>query len=187
MTNFRRWFHRFAVRSIVWRHYLDFGVRNVPFYLRPMMIFFWSIFFYFFAAPARRAILSNLRVVLTGVKLPAQSRPSLANSLQLRLDNCRCGGLQTGPTGIRLHGGRRGSSSNWLRRAARFCSLLTWAATISARRFLRNGINAKSAWCARRNPMGRPRNISTGRWNGPEQARSRLPITPRAWRSLSTC
>ncbi len=60
------WFHRFAVRGVVWRHYLDFGVTNVPFYLRPVMIFFWTIFFFFLAAPARRAILSNLRVVLPG-------------------------------------------------------------------------------------------------------------------------
>lgn len=62
----RRWFHRFAVRGVLWRHYLDFGLTNVPFYLRPVMIFFWTIFFFFLAAPARRAILSNLRVVLPG-------------------------------------------------------------------------------------------------------------------------
>ena len=66
MTNFRRWFHRFAVRGIVWRRYLDFGLTNVPFYLRPVMIFFWTILFFFLAAPARRAILSNLRVVRPG-------------------------------------------------------------------------------------------------------------------------
>jgi len=60
------WGRRFGVRSVLWRHYLDFGVSNVPFYLRPVTIFFWSIFFYFFAAPARRAILSNLKVVLPG-------------------------------------------------------------------------------------------------------------------------
>ena len=66
MTNFRRWFHRFAVRGILWRHYLDFGLTNVPFYLRPVMIFFWTILFFFLADPARRAILSNLRVVRPG-------------------------------------------------------------------------------------------------------------------------
>jgi hypothetical protein len=69
MTNFRRWFHRFAVRGIVWRRYLDFGLTNVPFYLRPVMIFFWTILFFFLAAPARRAILSNLRVVRLGSSL----------------------------------------------------------------------------------------------------------------------
>ncbi|MEO5753340.1 MAG: lysophospholipid acyltransferase family protein [Chthoniobacterales bacterium] len=62
----RWWWHRLAVRGVAWRQYLDFGLTNVPFYLRPVMIFFWTIFFYFLAAPARRAILSNLRVVLPG-------------------------------------------------------------------------------------------------------------------------
>ena len=62
----RGWWRRFAVRGVFWRHYLDFGLTNVPFYLRPVMIFFWTIFFFFFAAPARRAILSNLQVVLPG-------------------------------------------------------------------------------------------------------------------------
>ncbi|MEO8439195.1 MAG: lysophospholipid acyltransferase family protein [Spartobacteria bacterium] len=66
MTDSRRWFHRFAVRGVLWRHYLDFGLTNVPFYLRPVMIFFWTILFFFLAAPARRAILSNLRVILPG-------------------------------------------------------------------------------------------------------------------------
>ena len=46
----RPWWHRFAVRGVVWRHYLDFGLTNVPFYLRPVMIFFWTIFFFFLAA-----------------------------------------------------------------------------------------------------------------------------------------
>ncbi len=58
-----RWWRRFAVRGVFWRHYLDFGVTNVPFYLVPMSVFFWTIFFLFVAAPARRAVLSNLRVI----------------------------------------------------------------------------------------------------------------------------
>ena len=62
----RAWWRRFAVRGVVWRHYLDFGLTNVPFYLRPVMIFFWTIVFFFLATPARRAILSNLRVILPG-------------------------------------------------------------------------------------------------------------------------
>ena len=62
----RGWWRAFAVRGVFWRRYLDFGLTNVPFYLRPVMIFFWTILFFFFAAPARRAILSNLRVVLPG-------------------------------------------------------------------------------------------------------------------------
>ena len=60
------WRRRFAVRGVYWRQYLDFGITNVPFYLRPVMIAFWTTFFFFIAAPARRAILGNLRVVLPG-------------------------------------------------------------------------------------------------------------------------
>ncbi|MGH7936086.1 MAG: hypothetical protein ACREF8_03660 [Chthoniobacterales bacterium] len=62
----RRWFRQFAVRGVFWRRYLDFGVTNVPIYLRAVMIFLWTCFFFFFAAPARRAILSNLAVILPG-------------------------------------------------------------------------------------------------------------------------
>src|ERR1051325_3722597 len=61
-----RWWRRFAVRGVFWRQYLDFGVTNVPFYLLPMTIFFWTIFFFFVAIPARRAVLSNLRVIRPG-------------------------------------------------------------------------------------------------------------------------
>ncbi len=66
MPESRSWLQRFAVRGVAWRQLLDFGLTNVPFYLRPVMIFFWTTFFFFWAAPARRAILGNLRVVLPG-------------------------------------------------------------------------------------------------------------------------
>src|ERR1700712_1225094 len=62
----RHWFRQFAVRGVFWRRYLDFGQTDVPFYLRTIMIVLWTCFFYFFAAPARRAILSNLAVILPG-------------------------------------------------------------------------------------------------------------------------
>ncbi|HEX3817620.1 MAG TPA: lysophospholipid acyltransferase family protein, partial [Chthoniobacterales bacterium] len=62
----RHWFRQFAVRGVFWRRYLDFGVTNVPIYLRAVMIFLWTCFFFFFAAPARRAILGNLAVILPG-------------------------------------------------------------------------------------------------------------------------
>ena len=61
-----RWWRRFAVRGVFWRQYLDFGITNVPFYLVPMTVFFWTIFFFFFAIPARRAVLANLRVIRPG-------------------------------------------------------------------------------------------------------------------------
>ncbi len=59
----RAFLHRFAVKGVLWRHYLDWAVANVPFYLQPSMIFVWTIFFFFFAAPQRRSIMRNLRFV----------------------------------------------------------------------------------------------------------------------------
>lgn len=57
---------RFAVKGVVWRHYLDWAMANVPFHLQPILLTFWTIFFFFFAAPARRSIVRNLAVVLPG-------------------------------------------------------------------------------------------------------------------------
>jgi len=57
---------RFAVRGVLWRKYLDWGVRNLPFYFYFVPLCFFTFFFFFFAAPARRAIVANLAVVLRG-------------------------------------------------------------------------------------------------------------------------
>jgi lauroyl/myristoyl acyltransferase len=57
---------RFAVRGVFWRHYLDWAVVNLPFHFYPVPLIFCTIFFFFFAAPARRAIVANLAVVLPG-------------------------------------------------------------------------------------------------------------------------
>lgn len=54
------------MRGVFWRQYLDWAVLNVPFYLQPILLTLWTIFFFFFAAPARRALVSNLSVVLPG-------------------------------------------------------------------------------------------------------------------------
>jgi phosphatidylinositol dimannoside acyltransferase len=66
MRSFANWLHRFAVRGVFWRQYLDWAVFNVPFYFVPVLIWFWTCFFFFFAAPARRAVLSNLEIILPG-------------------------------------------------------------------------------------------------------------------------
>jgi lauroyl/myristoyl acyltransferase len=58
--------NRFAVRGVFWRHYLDWAVVNLPFYFYPVPLIFCTIFFFFFAAPARRAIVANLAAVLPG-------------------------------------------------------------------------------------------------------------------------
>ncbi len=60
------YFRRFAVKGVVWRHYLDWAMANLPFYLTPILLIFWTFFFFFFAAPARRSILRNLAFVLPG-------------------------------------------------------------------------------------------------------------------------
>jgi lauroyl/myristoyl acyltransferase len=66
MTNPPSWLGRFAVKSVFWRHYLDWAVVNLPFYFYPVPLIFFTIFFFFFAAPARRAVVANLAVVLPG-------------------------------------------------------------------------------------------------------------------------
>ncbi len=59
-------FRRFAAYGVFWRQYLDFAVLNVPFYLQPILLLFWTLFFFFFASTPRRAVLSNLAVILPG-------------------------------------------------------------------------------------------------------------------------
>ena len=57
---------RFAVRGVLWRKYLDWAIINLPFHFYPVSILFCTFFFFFLAAPARRAILANLAVILPG-------------------------------------------------------------------------------------------------------------------------
>lgn len=66
MSRLSLYLRRFAVRGVYWRQYLDWALLNVPFYLQPSFIAIWTIFFFFFAAPARRSIVGNLAVVLPG-------------------------------------------------------------------------------------------------------------------------
>ena len=56
----------FAVKGVLWRRYLDFAVSNVPFYLQPILLGCWTVLFYIIAAPARRAVLTNLRIIFPG-------------------------------------------------------------------------------------------------------------------------
>ncbi len=61
---------RFAVRGVFWRHYLDWAAVNLPFYSYPVQVLFCTLFFFFFAGPARRAIVANLALVLPGSSRP---------------------------------------------------------------------------------------------------------------------
>ena len=71
MNDIHNWLRSFAVRGIFWRNGLDWAIVNLPFYFHPFFIFFWTLFFFILAAPARRAVLHNLAVVL-----PRSSRPA---------------------------------------------------------------------------------------------------------------
>lgn len=57
---------RFLVRGVFWRQFLTWAVNNVPYYIEPLVMFLWSFLFMFMAAPARRAIMKNLRHILPG-------------------------------------------------------------------------------------------------------------------------
>ncbi len=54
------------MRGVFWRQYLDWALLNVPFYLQPILLTLSTVFFFFFAAPARRALVSNLSAVIPG-------------------------------------------------------------------------------------------------------------------------
>lgn len=60
----RRWWHGFAVQGILWRRLIDWAVVNLPAILHPPLIWISTFIFFFFVAPARKAVLHNLRIVL---------------------------------------------------------------------------------------------------------------------------
>ena len=64
------WLGRFAVKGVIWRQYVDWAVVNWPFFFYPVPLIFFTLIFIFFAAPARRAIVANLAVVLPGSSRP---------------------------------------------------------------------------------------------------------------------
>lgn len=66
MNSVRSWQQSFAVRGVSWRHGLDWAIVNVPFYFHPFLVFFWTLFFFFFARCERKAVLSHLTVILPG-------------------------------------------------------------------------------------------------------------------------
>jgi lauroyl/myristoyl acyltransferase len=57
------WVRRFSARGVIWRRFLDWGVRNVPIWLEPVVIASWTLLFLAWGA-GRRGIMSNLRVIL---------------------------------------------------------------------------------------------------------------------------
>lgn len=54
---------KFAVRGIFWREALDWTVTNIPALFHPPLIWFWTLFFFFFAAPARKTVHRHLGII----------------------------------------------------------------------------------------------------------------------------
>jgi lauroyl/myristoyl acyltransferase len=71
MNNSRSWRQDFAVRGVSWRRGLDWAIKNIPSCLHPFLIFFWTLFFFFFAGDPRRAVLSNFAAIFPGSGAPA--------------------------------------------------------------------------------------------------------------------
>ena len=66
MNDSGAWWRNLAVRGVSWRKGLDWAIANVPFYLHPFLIFFWTIFFFLFAGTARKTVVAHLAIVLPG-------------------------------------------------------------------------------------------------------------------------
>jgi lauroyl/myristoyl acyltransferase len=58
--------NKFAVHGIFWRRVVDLAVRNLPAPLHRLLIWLGAFVFFFVAAPARKTLLRNLRIVLPG-------------------------------------------------------------------------------------------------------------------------
>jgi len=59
------WWRRFLVRGVFWRQLLRFAILNVPPWLEPIIMAFWSAFFLLWG-PGRRGVMHNLKVIKPG-------------------------------------------------------------------------------------------------------------------------
>ena len=59
------WWRRFSVRGVFWRQGLRFAILNVPPWIEPMVMAFWSAFFLLWG-PGRRGVMRNLKVIKPG-------------------------------------------------------------------------------------------------------------------------
>lgn len=62
----RRWRDGFAVHGVFWRRCVDRIILNVPAVFHPILIWVSTLFFFFYAAPARKTAMRHLAVVLPG-------------------------------------------------------------------------------------------------------------------------
>lgn len=59
------WLRRFNVRGVFWRQFLHWAVLNIPPWIEPAIISFWSAFFLLWR-PVRRGVMLNLRAIKPG-------------------------------------------------------------------------------------------------------------------------
>ena len=59
------WFRRFLVRGVFWRQFSRWAVLNVPPWIEPAIVGFWSAFFLLWG-PGRRGVMRNLSIILPG-------------------------------------------------------------------------------------------------------------------------
>ena len=56
------WWRRFSVRGVFWRQLVRFAILNVPPWIEPIVMAFWSAFFLLWG-PGRRGVMRNLKVI----------------------------------------------------------------------------------------------------------------------------
>jgi phosphatidylinositol dimannoside acyltransferase len=59
----RHWWHSLAVHGVFWRRFVDWGVRHLPAIFHRPLIWIAAFLFFFVAAPARKSVLRNLRLI----------------------------------------------------------------------------------------------------------------------------
>lgn len=59
------WLQRFLVRGVFWRQFLHWAVLNVPPWIEPIVIGWWSLFFLLWG-PGRRGVMQNLTAIKPG-------------------------------------------------------------------------------------------------------------------------
>lgn len=59
------WWQRFLVRGVVWRQLLRWAILNIPIWVEPAVIAWWSLFFLLWG-PGRRGVMRNLSAIKPG-------------------------------------------------------------------------------------------------------------------------
>lgn len=58
----KAWWRRFLVRGVFWRQFLRWAVLNIPFYVEPIVMAWWSLFFLLWG-PGRHGVMTNLKAI----------------------------------------------------------------------------------------------------------------------------